>query len=868
MADTILSGDITVNYSDDNRWKSLNWSGGASTTYTMNQVYSALQDLFDETGQMDDGSVMSAETPTEYTIGIIDSGDTDPWYVTYDLMEHIAGNTTLNQHAGALRTSSWTRTGSNTGIIVVPVTAAGNTMVQADYGKDIAGATTGNGTLLEILSWGDTNDYLVIRPDSTAAGDDFTTNSQTITVDPTGTAHTATQAAAASNTGEQIWANFYSIGTIENDTHIYFYQGLTSDTTRARVHSISDSTQDWWSDGHIDLCIFTKDFKQDTNPIIDGGYVKAFARKSTTYYDNFEASSSTTSGGSNPVPINTSTDLDNPSGYKSITTTAVSQDFFAVGDEINGGTSGARAIITQITGSSPTYTFYYYLLDDPQTDFQTAAETITDIDQTPTQGSATKDTNAPSDQGPALSTWFTDAGGSASPTISPTHTTYDVDDDGTTENYGITIDCKSNTLSYVYEWLKYITRNGASSTVGTYNISYTDGIEGEQYVGAEAYLSWSGSVTGTIAEGADVTQATSGATGTIISYYDSGGSGGYMLLRDVRGTFSTSYVVTDNDNSGTVTPNTAATNFAPNKQSPFGSFPGGGTFFGARGVLLANWATTDENNFSLVDVAGGTYARPQAYSITVTNLVGTNDQSVSTDDRVTVFRLTGSGGSINKTEFNAYGGEVAGDATLDVSTAISADVPGKTGGGVLRIRDTNLNNQNYRIRFSSWANTGGAGTDGSFTLANFSAFTASGGTTTTVQYATGGFSGSVLRGDLVYDSTQGEVSYVATVDSDTQITVNPAFTSATSGDTVEINCVPITMNDAASTDTVYVPLIDQYATGTSASVSIIYVSTIYYRARVRNVANATPIKPFEVDSSLSGANSSVQTVRTTDTIYT
>src|SRR3989344_3391574 len=153
MPSTILGGDITVYYSDESRRKQLVWSGATTfpyTTYTLNQVYSALQDLFDELGQMDDGTVMSAETPVEYTTGIIDSGDLDPWYVTYDLMEHIRG--------GALRTSSWERdlpgdgTG-NTGIVVVPVTS--NTFVSGDVGSLVEHATAGDdGTLLEIIETG------------------------------------------------------------------------------------------------------------------------------------------------------------------------------------------------------------------------------------------------------------------------------------------------------------------------------------------------------------------------------------------------------------------------------------------------------------------------------------------------------------------------------------------------------------------------------------------------------------------------------------------------------------------------------------------------------------------------------------------
>jgi hypothetical protein len=129
------------------------------------------------------------------------------------------------------------------------------------------------------------------------------------------------------------------------------------------------------------------------------------------------------------------------------------------------------------------------------------------------------------------------------------------------------------------------------------------------------------------------------------------------------------------------------------------------------------------------------------------------------------------------------------------------------------------------------------------------------------------------RGDLFYNVTTSHIAYLTSVDAATNTaTYAPADDgSPTNTDTVELNCVPITMNDAASTDDVFVPLIDKYATGSSASVSIIYDTTIYYRARVRNVAATDPdgpIKPFEVDSSLNGANSSVQTVRTIDTIYT
>lgn len=77
-------------------------------------------------------------------------------------------------------------------------------------------------------------------------------------------------------------------------------------------------------------------------------------------------------------------------GDRTITTTAVSVDDFSVGDEIEGGTSGAIGIILTKTGTSPTYTFKYRITNG--IDFQTAAETITNNTAT---GVATKNGSAP-----------------------------------------------------------------------------------------------------------------------------------------------------------------------------------------------------------------------------------------------------------------------------------------------------------------------------------------------------------------------------------------------------------------------------------------------------------------------------------------
>ena len=187
MSDPILGGDFTVYYLAENRQKRIKYTG-SGTTYTVNQLYSALQDLFDELNQMDDGTPMSAQTPTEYTIGIIDSGDSDPWFIDRTSAEYL--------YRGAIRTASWKRTpGSNTGIIKIENVTIG-TVVEGDIGFTITHDDGDSGVLLDVNTTAGT---LWIRPDTSAAANNFDTTSGTLTCN----GHTATQT-EASQTGESL----------------------------------------------------------------------------------------------------------------------------------------------------------------------------------------------------------------------------------------------------------------------------------------------------------------------------------------------------------------------------------------------------------------------------------------------------------------------------------------------------------------------------------------------------------------------------------------------------------------------------------------------------------------------------------------
>jgi hypothetical protein len=845
MADTtILNGDVGVTWFANNRQKRLEWIGGTNNEYTMNELYSAMQTLQDEETTIDDGTCFSAETPVEYTIGKIDQGDAEPWYISYDLMEHITG--------GALRTSGWTRVqDTNTGIVCVQVDSGG-AIVASDAGYDIVHDDGDTGTLLEFIDTGGAVDYCIIRPDSSAIGNSFdAASSDQLTCN----AHVADvlETDGVATTGEQIWANLYTIGTIDPEVHIYLYQGgIDPDGTRTRLFSWNSATLDWYGNGHIDRAVALKDMTASTWSIIDGGYITARARKSGDLYASFEVSNSTTSGGRNPIPLQTSNDLNQVTGIKKELTGAWSTAYVD-GEVIEGGTSGARGIVDLANSTADTHLVYFPIAEDDAsgnyggalTDFQDA-ETITGADS----GCTSTSSGTPADFGPADSGWYS---GSGVPTVSFTATEFDVDNDGTDEEYGITIDCNQNRLDEVYEWAKWQTRYGEVA-------NDLDGINGELYNGATAAFIYT-SISGTIGEGESVTGATSGAIGVVISHDT---TDKYVLLRSTRGSFQVSENVEADDDSDQFTNLTTAYNFAASTASPLGTFAGG-TFFGARGVLLSDWNSLDENAFILTDIDGGAYERPQSFSITVSNLQGdaaTSDES----DLVAVYRLTGSGGSIDKTEYDCVGGEAAGASTITVGSAIANDVPGSTTGGKLVLVDDPAGTgDEYVIRYASWSGT-------VFTLNELTGTTESGTNATTLVDDEATFTDGadqVYRGDLVYVSGKG-YAYVKTVDNNTTLTLAGAGISGfTSSDTYEINVPPVAIT---SSDDVYIPLIHTYATSGSTAVSLQYVATIYFRVRVRNTRDQTagegPIKPYSSDGSSAGTDQTIQVVRTDDTIIT
>lgn len=827
MSDTILGGKLTVYYLDDSRRKQLRWTGTVAKddVQKMIDVYDATEDLMTIPTQQDDGLIFSAETPGEYTIGLIDAGENEPWFVDLKTMEHIIGDF-ANFTGCALKTSGWTRDlpGDGTGaigIVVVPVTNID--IAVSDIGDTLSHADGDSGVLLDVVLTGGATDYLFIRPDTNALADDFNTGSGLITMDTS--ANTATQSAVA-HTGEMIWGNPFTSGAILSDTHIYMYQD-------GEIVTISDDTDnDWWVDGHIDRAVPITDFTVDAFPVIDNGYLTVKANQYGSKFTYSIIRMNTTTGGNVAAGLSSGDQITNTTGYRSITLSGASGNW-TVGDEIVGVTSGARAILTQIDSPGATPTLHYYLIGDPITDFS-SAETVNNDDDS---GTGTENGTGPVAKGPSLASWFD---GSLLPTMAFASNQIDIDDDATAEEWGITIDLNQASLAQMHEYNKFAHMRGS--------VLDQDGLDGQEWIGLDYAFNYS-AFTATIAEGDLATGQTSGATAIVVSF--PGGTNDWMLLRNSRGTFTADEIINFTSGGNMSAAQVLAVEvIVPVAESSFGTLAGT-TYFGSRGVVLIDYKTGEANNFSLIDASGTPRARPTSISMTILNLLQY--------DYASCFRLDVEGGVVEKDEYSATGGEVIGDPTITVDGAIAADVPGKTLGGTLAIRDESDNNKEYVVRFSSYVAATGV-----VTLAN-SVWTAEAGTDENTINDVGAFANTKV-GDLVYNNDLTAVAYVVAVTNDDSIEIYPPLTGQDLGDTGEINCAPIAID---TLDDVYFMIIFEFkeADG-SAGASMQYIADIYGQVRVRNISTAAvKIKGFTAAVTIGTGGGTSSATRIENTVY-
>lgn len=279
---SILGGNVTVYFTNDPSGdKEIKWTGSQanSATHTVNELYSALQDLFDNNtaGSADypvEGVPMFAVTPREYRIGQIETVDPEPWFISQETTEHLTG--------GSIQTTGWTRiTGTDTGIVCIAVT--GSTLDVSDIGSTITHADGDSGTLIDIES----STFICVRPDDNTAANNFDSTTGTLTCN----ANTATQN-GASGTGESFWTNIATVGTLFDSANTSVYV--------AQNGSVLTS---YWPDGPVDRLIRVR---QQSATSIDDGYLSVYAREENELYDNFVTQ--VTGGGTTVIPLATGDD--------------------------------------------------------------------------------------------------------------------------------------------------------------------------------------------------------------------------------------------------------------------------------------------------------------------------------------------------------------------------------------------------------------------------------------------------------------------------------------------------------------------------------------------------------------------------------
>lgn len=800
-------------------------------------LYSALQDLFDEPDQMDDPVPMSAQTPTAFTW-------INQWFFDDESSQFIIG--------GAFATSGWA--GGEIRAIGYNGSGAGTAFSSADLGRTITGGTTGDTGV--ILGFDERYAFEVgvvwIRPDDPATDlfDDGATESYTVGGSSAAGDFTDTYAAAsaggvASETGESLWTNVFTLGTIFVNTQLYIYQ----DGIELIGREVG-ATNRWWGPGQIDILVKVK----STDVEIDDAEITVFARQYGALYDQFIID--LTTGGRQPVPLATGGDLNNGTGLRQMTAGGTSAGTFVVGEKITDDSDAdIIGIVTAVGASNPNIVLDYYLIGPALADFTGATGGLTG------DGGGTMTAVAPVDIGPAAL--------GTDPLIVFAATDVSLGGGQAAFPYSIAVDVEGNTVADLYEFHKAELRRGRIGG-GTY-IFDTEGINGEAYIGEDLQAEYSAQ-TGAFVEGETLFFHDSGdalvAQGIVVADHDDGGTGD-LIMRNTR-IFTGNAITQVGDDvvqasyTDFATVDSTRTITTP-KSAPLGTFAGG-TYFGAPGVVLTDVHPDDVQAFQLVDDDGNVRNPPLFINATVTAVNGTDA------DRVTIFVLLGAGLAIDKAQHGIAAPSGAFNGLDDTDIRLDATVPNDTPeSGTIRVVD-NINLRELRFRYASFS-----GTDLVLTpVAEGSGVTTPNAAGTILIDTSANFTNSTddpQVGDVIRNITDNSWGVITAIDSATQITHTPLIGGTDddwdASDTYIINGIPY---DLDGSDDAYIPILDVVSSGGDpvnvSSANLVYLADIPVVIRVRNGGSADPIQPFEIENTILTSGLSQAAIRTPDTIAT
>lgn len=267
-----IASDFTIDFDK----KIVSHTSG-TTVYSVNAVYSYIQDFFDETISMTQTVPMSAQTPTEYAL-------INSWFMPEDTMKYLYG--------GAIQTIGWNTSSFSEGIFVVRLTAYTNA-TPTDIGKIVTdGTNTGY-----LVDYNNTLQKWWVRK---------ITGTITGALTITGGIGGGTTSSVIS--GEALFANIYTLGALDTTSaNILYVEQINSDLTNNEIPN-------YWGPEHIDLLIKVK----EAGVLIDSGIVKVYCREFKDLYSHFSINVST--GGRNPVPLSTSADSNNTTSIGTVMT--------------------------------------------------------------------------------------------------------------------------------------------------------------------------------------------------------------------------------------------------------------------------------------------------------------------------------------------------------------------------------------------------------------------------------------------------------------------------------------------------------------------------------------------------------------------
>lgn len=897
--------DFTIN----STLKTVRHTSG-TTVYSVNVQYSAIKDWEDDPANMTHEVVMTAQTPTEYSM-------VNGWFIDNVSTQFLNG--------GAITTIGYLNE-----IQRVVTTNAGTDPIASDIGKQV----NDGGDVGALLHYD-----LDINDDGTQVNAWYvrTGSGTALTGALTITSGTGAQTVSTSVDGEEIWTNVYSFGVLGATVNPQFYvEQVLNGADHRLIEWVANSN---FSRGNMDVLIRTQ-VEGATNGLDN---LLITIRQPHTTYDTSEQ---TLNGGRNPFALNSADDPDNNATEWYVLFDGETGTDFLVDDTITADSKAWYATISEVGYFTDTATGYLGLVG-----LNESIDAVADNDAFTGSGGGTAVINGtPGDkligydaESVAMTTIGQIVTGGTSGAKSRL---VGIDDNGTTGylclsndiNNGGTIDFREDSTYYdVYTNDETIT----GSTEGSLTVDLTGGsspldlqlatagLKGKiEFIFTHGYIDVAGGHS--LTAGMHVTATGSGSTGTI-THVD----GNRIYIGNTDADFANADVIDDDDSAGTGTANSAWTDQhtvtkafqqATNKNydlivfmesetvqrgyefgkfltgdgnkyqfemyeldtaalvrapvdgqfylsayrdndtpantydkvgkraAPLGNFAGG-TWFTARGIWLEDVAGADAIKFQLIDSDNVTQNPPNFVQIQTTNNAVSDQQGVYEDDGT---------GLVKKDTYTSHAtnnGIGTNDWDTNGTPAIRLDSPSE--GWVIVVDTSSTSGQ---AREHAYYYTSFSGDIFTTRVISDSTGTAGAGGLTHTNSGRNFTTDGVLPGMMCRNTTDGSIGIIDTVGTTTftvKFLEGGAENDFDTSDVVEINKNVVTYD---GTDKAFVPYISENnASGTTTEVTVIYVTNrpLLSVTRQKGVIFAT-----EAAATLTSTGATIPVVRTTDTIAT